>query len=804
MAAPAGWTACVRAATAAAGRDLSDDELEAVFTRAHNRTRFYAGQGMAPDAAAARAGGELGAEIRLAAAIEKRQATLNMLARRRLDARVADAPDASPYRVVLATLTGIERGGAFRGAADSVDAQWHGLRNRMFGGLLHDLRQAGLVRALRRHDEAFDRDVARALWKIRQPAAGGAPSSGPAAEAARILHRYQEWARSELNDAGAHIEALDTYVARQSHDQLKVRSDGGAQAFAQWRDFILPRLDPVTFRDADDPEKMLRNIWQNLASGVHTTSTSTTLAGYSGPGNLARRVSQERVLHFRDADAWMDYHQQFGRGNLMGAIVAQIDRAARDTALMRTLGTNPQAMLDGWLERLTVAARDRNDFAEVDRLRRGWPRRVLEVLDGRAALPERPALAHVGANWRGLQNLAKLGGVILSSLPDLAVNAAMLRHNGVPLFHAYAQEMTGLLPRGAETRALADQLGAGIDLMLGDIAQRFQSENAMAGGIARASDLFFRLNGLSYWTDSLKRTSSLVLSNNLAERAATAFDGLPGRMQTTLRRYGIEAAEWDAIRAAPQQAADGRNYILPEAVADDGAQRKLSAYLADQVREGMTEADAGSRAMLTMGTRAGTYEGELLRLLTQFKQFSTTFMSRTLGREFARDGADVGGVAHLVVATTALGYLAMTLKELAKGRTPREPDDAVGYGKVVAAALVQGGGLGIYGDFLFGEANRFGGGIVGTLAGPTAGTMEQLTRVIASARGEGNAAAEAIRLGVNHAPFVNLFYTRLALDHLILFRMQEWANPGYLRRYEQRIKRENDQTFWLRPTDAVR
>ena len=66
-----------------------------------------------------------------------------------------------------------------------------------------------------------------------------------------------------------------------------------------------------------------------------------------------------------------------------------------------------------------------------------------------------------------------------------------------------------------------------------------------------------------------------------------------------------------------------------------------------------------------------------------------------------------------------LGYLSMTLKELAKGRTPREPDDAASYGKLVAAAMVQGGGLGIYGDFLFGEANRVGGGMIASLAGGT-------------------------------------------------------------------------------------
>jgi hypothetical protein len=34
------------------------------------------------------------------------------------------------------------------------------------------------------------------------------------------------------------------------------------------------------------------------------------------------------------------------------------------------------------------------------------------------------------------------------------------------------------------------------------------------------------------------------------------------------------------------------------------------------------------------------------------------------------------------------------------------------------AALAQGGGLGIYGDFLFGEVSRMGAGLVSTAGGP--------------------------------------------------------------------------------------
>ena len=33
--------------------------------------------------------------------------------------------------------------------------------------------------------------------------------------------------------------------------------------------------------------------------------------------------------------------------------------------------------------------------------------------------------------------------------------------------------------------------------------------------------------------------------------------------------------------------------------------------------------------------------------------------------------------------------------------------------------------------------------------------------------------------------------------------MQEALNPGYLKRMESRVKRDNDQTYWMPPSSIV-
>jgi hypothetical protein len=245
-------------------------------------------------------------------------------------------------------------------------------------------------------------------------------------------------------------------------------------------------------------------------------------------------------------------------------------------------------------------------------------------------------------------------------------------------------------------------------------------------------------------------------------------------------------------------------------------QAKLGAYIMDSTREAMTEPTAAGRLASRLGSTAapGTWGGEAIRMLMQFKTYPFTFVSRTLGREWRRDGVDVSGLAHIIVATGLLGYVSMTLKDLAKGRNPRDPrrdehGQVAGYAKLVMAAMVQGGGLGIYGDFLFGEANRTGGGLISSLAGPTAGTAEELFKTFQAIRDGSDtktrgelAGSHGLQLLKNNTPFINMFYTRSALDYFVLHRLQEALNPGYLRRYEKKVQKENNQTFWLRPTQS--
>jgi len=168
--------------------------------------------------------------------------------------------------------------------------------------------------------------------------------------------------------------------------------------------------------------------------------------------------------------------------------------------------------------------------------------------------------------------------------------------------------------------------------------------------------------------------------------------------------------------------------------------------------------------------------------------------------EYIKNGrGDMVGLASMIGMYGALGYAAMAGKDLLKGREPRDPTDP----KTIVAALAQGGGLGIYGDFLFGEYSRMGRTFTSSLAGPVIGNLDTLTDLWTRVRNGDDVAAASFKALLDNTPFLNLYWIRPLLDYMVLFRIQESLNPGFLRRMEKRIERENGQSYILPPSQVA-
>jgi hypothetical protein len=170
-----------------------------------------------------------------------------------------------------------------------------------------------------------------------------------------------------------------------------------------------------------------------------------------------------------------------------------------------------------------------------------------------------------------------------------------------------------------------------------------------------------------------------------------------------------------------------------------------------------------------------------------------------------------GYMAALIAAQTLLGAVAMELGDIVSGKDPRnlDPEDKFGTRNWVAAVL-KGGSLGIYGDFLFAETSGYGQSLLGTLGGPMAGFIEDvddLTRGnIMQAMNpdeEANFGADFVKFAKAYTPGSSLWYTKAATDRLIFFQLQEYFSPGYVDRMKDRARERNGTTYWWDPKDRA-
>ncbi len=834
----------IQAAAKAAGRELDLEELTELVGDLQARIKqLQATDGMLGlEEAAMRAADEMGNQVKLAAVIEKRNALLNARRRAELVGYIrstwSDRPDLGLESFLVGT--NVARAGARR----SVAAEQKQLSQAYIAGFLNDIEKEGLLPFLTRGD--LDQDIADSLWRIGMDK----PLDGLSKEAvsiAKIMQKYQEAARIDANRAGAFIRKLPGYVVRQSHDPYKIQRAG----FKQWRDEILPLLDERTFEAGSDVDGFLLATYNNLVSGVHLKVSTPDPTGFKGPRNLAKKVSAERVLHFKDGVAWNQYNKVYGTGSLREAFIGGLDRSGESTGLMRRLGTNPESNWNAALDELQMDLKDDPEgLKKFNNDRKGLLKTRFAEVDGTSRMAVNHIGARVAANVRAWQSMAKLGGMVISAVADLPVAASEMRYQGQGMLSSMGTLISGLTQgrKTAEQREILSTLGVFFDSVRGEVVSRFSADDSLGGKMSRAQQLFFKLNLGTWWTDTMRSTAALMMSHLLAYNRSLDWGKMDQDLRRTLELFDFDAGKWDLVRNTGAKLADGREYMttqgidnIPEAdlagyltskgrTVNDAAigelreelRGSLRSYITDRASYAVIEPDARTRAMMRRGSQPGTVLGELARFIGQFKAFPVAVLQKSIGRELygrgykpSAYGASIRpgqeliqalrsgngeklGIAQLMLWTTLFGYGAMAIKDMVKGREPRPVDSPVTW----IAAMLQGGAWGLYGDFLFGEANRFGGGLTQSLSGPTLGLIDGGYDLFARMRDGDDAAAASFRFAIQNTPFANLFYTRTAMDYLFLHSVQEALNPGALRRMERRIEKENAQQFLLRPSQT--
>jgi hypothetical protein len=789
---------------------------------------------------------EMGAAVK---ARQKLTAMQDMMKRHALADKVAQIRESglSLAHGIDALTRGISE--AVPGARDSTAQHQLAQQEFLIGRLVANLEKVpGAMEAWRRRilTAEWVQELAELNKQDGRPGISGSPL---AQEIAKAVHDAQDIARLGMNRAGAWIGDYDGYVARTQHDPIKIHNAG----FDRWMQDVLGGIDQAkTFEGLSTAERedFLHNMWDALSTGVHMTAdhgAAPKAPAFVGPGSMGKRASAARVLHWKDADSWRQYQEQYGDPVIERGVLSSLHRAGRDTALMERWGSNPKLSFDNLIQQ--VRQQYRGDHDAIAQLDKALPRIREEFahLTGEASRPQVDLANKIRSSILALQDITKLGNVLLAHLSTTLTKPFQLQYLGIGRWKAYTSVLSNLMKdTSPEGRTVLENLRANATGQFQEMMGGYEPVDGIPGQLARLRQFSMRIGGLPWMLERQKTGTMWEVANFLGQKVGQNFDQLDQRTARGLDIYGITPAEWDALRAAPDHDRDGSGSVfltpaaamradvdglagdrLGNAVDAEDASRiraevrdrlamKLAAYYADAAERSTVTPGVQERAFWTL--HAGRTWGPALG---QYKGWAMAAVRTMWGQAIHGSNSRAESVKYLselVGVGMAVGMARIAITDAMNGREPAMPNgDARHDALLMGRAMVAGGALGIYGDYLMGQNARAGESASDrakdlglNLLGPAFADMATtfgLAKNYASipfAEDAGHALdradAEATHFLTSHLPLANTFYLRLLSRWLVLDRLNEMADPGYLQRHQDAVQQRAGQEFWMAPT----
>lgn len=802
--------------------------------------------GMSDDLARAQARKDLEAALR-AEAIEKRRRA-DLTEARRLGVKGylqgyrnrQGEPDVFEGAMALLSHYGFRATSSVRGRTEAIIAG----AQRNLDEVMFSFERKGFLG--KRKNRALEGDVVKELH-------GEASGDNTAKALARSITDVFEDLRQRFNAAGGAIGKLDDFGLPHSHDRLKVKALGRER----WKETIRPLLDSARMRDPLtgqplDPvrfEASLDHVYSSIVS-ENRAHLQPSMAR-RGQGAIASQRQDERFLHFRDAESWLAYHRQLGKGDVVQAVFNHVNGMARDIAAMEILGPNPASMVE-YLKQVVAAEHGKREA--------GLPSLVgnPKLLKDSAAKWAEYRIDSLWQNLRGTPTIASGAAAITSNIKNVLVgtqlgSTVLLAAATDPFVSAAARKLAGL-PVTSTIRDMAAQLKTASRReiirsgVIWDEYLHVMTDELRFAGPAVGSDWSRWIadrgvtwSGLKPLTTGRKLVEARAWQGHIADQAGKRFDQLDKRFVSALDGFGVAAADWDIWR----KAVDPAGFVTPrqielnggavqyldmnqgglssaahaaeaKALAHRAAAEKLSEIISSWSERSVPSGTPNARSVLTGKAERGTIMGELADYMLQYKSFGLSFTA--LQMEAIGEMANVRGGGHglqsglgyfapMAIMLTLGGAAYLQIKALLDCKQPEDMNPTHNPGFWVKAGF-QGGGFGLFGDFVKSTENRFGQSFAGALVGPglafigdTAGLT--VGNAVQALQGDDpKFGRESVQYMRRYTPFIASHWaTRGAYNRLVLDNLQWMLDPEADKSFKAQVSmaKKNGTPFLIPP-----
>lgn len=675
-----------------------------------------------------------------------------------------------------------------------------------------------------RMNKADLKDVIRELW-------GQASGQPELKQMASSLKNVLEDMRQRFNAAGGNIPKREYYDVPHTHNRDGIFKAGPDE----WKKFIRPLIDPDMMTNprtgeivgAGGIDASLDHVYESIVSDgwAHRTPEARRF----GQGAMANRHADMRFLEFRSADAWMVYNDRFGDRDVISTIFGHIKTMARDIAAMETFGPNPDATLELLKQTVAIevgksragltsvyaklAGRDAAQYAawRIDSM---W-----QYLRGVPPVLSRPA--RFADDVRNVATSAKLGATgILAAVTDPAIAASSRALAGMPVLRGpqkMLKELAAEFANGEEGRRAAARKGILWEDYLHTMNEEARFVDQMVGHewSRYLVDRALTLNALKPMTTARKRLEAGAWHETLggfAEKNTDWLD-LPPLMKRTMEGFGMTDADWHKMR----QGVDTMGFLDPGGVLEKTGDRALAEKYAEMITQWGERAvpsnDPRIKSIITGSLPRGTVFGEIAQFASQFMSFSMSFTARQLEaisimamQSNTRSGRFLRGAGYFAAVSGFLMIGAGIYRQIKAVLDGKDPEDMSKPGFWVQA-FIQGGGGGIFADFVASTEDRFGSGLQERLAGPGGALIADtlgltVGNIMELFRGEKtHAGREAARLAGRYTPVLSSHpATRLWYQRHIIDNLQWMLDPDADKSFKAK---KRAASYWAPPGDGL-
>lgn len=690
---------------------------------------------------------------------------------------------------------------------ESTQRSYLGLFHAMFADGIDALRPrvAGLVR-----DKTIQRNVLKELF-------GEESGDAVAKRTAQSWGDTAEFAREQFNAHGGNMAKREKWGLPQSHDRVKV----GEVSQDEWINYVLPRLDRKKMINRDSGLPLSDDRLMSLLGKTYDrirTNGLIDLDPVKGGGRTlaANRHQDHRFLIFKDSESWLDYETKFGSGDIYGTMTNHLEVMSKDISILKVLGPDPDAMVRFMIDTVKKSAAETGK--EIPNIRLRNIQNTYDVLTDRINDGADEPVARAMAGTRNLLTAIQLGGAVLSAVTDFAFSRLTSKFNGIDASRVLKNYMGQMSPTSGADRKLAVQMGLVAESWTSvALAQKRYFGEVMGPKLTQQfSDTVLRASLLTPHTQAMRHAFGLEALGYLARNSKKGFGELDEPMRNSLSRYGITENDWNIIRNSEFENMKGAEFVDVRKLTRDGnieQAQKLQQFILTEMDFATPVPGARERALVTGGTRPNTLAGQLMRSVAMYKTFPVTIITGHLmrGLTLSTQGKDQAGkyLASFFISATIMGAMAVQMKNMAKGKDPIPMNVNSEEGKKFwQAALLQGGGVGIFGDFVFADHNRFGSGPAMTFAGPVAKLVDDtfdltVGNLQEAIKGEdtqmGKELANAVR---RYTPGGSIWYSRLAFERLVADQLQLMADDkarSSFKRKQTNARKDFGQKYWWSP-----